>query len=87
MVEFGQTNKKYPYISKNIFDDKIRKIKQFDDLTVPQIMRQFRKKNEILSESFKSSYPDAYAKAKKLGGFYLHHNNPNSKWLDTVFSD
>jgi hypothetical protein len=79
--------KKYPYISKNTFDDKIRKIKHFDELTVPQIMRQFRKRNVNYGDELKLNSPDAYKKAKEKGGFYLHHEKPNSKWLDTVFSD
>lgn len=79
--------KKYPYISKNIFDEKIRKIKEFDNLTVPQIMKIFRKRNNIVGDALKLSHPDAYQKAKEKGGFYLHHENPNSKWLDHVFTD
>lgn len=84
---WSDQSKKYPYIYKNTFDEKIKEMDAFKKLTAKQIFRQFKKRNREAIDYIKKNNPKAYTTAEKIGGFYLHYKQPNSIWLENVFTE
>lgn len=81
------SRKIFPYVNIGKFIEKIKAHCIMQYKTVEQIMDMINNKNIEYGKIYKKSEPDKYETALKHSKFYLHINNPKSKWVDWIFNE
>lgn len=74
----------FPYINISTFEKEIKIYNLLEIKTVDEIYDMILKKNKLYGKTIKDLNPEAYLKAKDMGGFYLHYKNPKSTWVSSI---